>query len=86
MPRRTEKPFDKIMTVRTTLQMYAEYGDVALKGRDPQDFAKDVREIVEYLMEFRNIINGMVGFEQPPSEAVIPYLSDEAIASINDPR
>ena len=82
MPKRKETPFDKIMTTRTTLQMYAEYGDIALKGRDPQDFAKDVHEAMEYLMEFRTIINGMVRLEESPGRAVIPYLSDEVLRDL----
>lgn len=77
MGRRTEKPFDKIMVTRTKLGLFVEYGEAALDGQTPQEFAADVRECFEYLMSFRNIINGMVSFEQKPEDAVLPYLPDD---------
>jgi hypothetical protein len=80
MAKRDEKPFNKILSARSKLRMYVEYGDHAIVGQTPQEFAADVLECFEYLMEFRNIINGMVGFDEAPSRAVIPYLSDEALA------
>lgn len=77
MARKTETPFHKIMVTRAKLGMYVEHGDVALGEQTAQEFAADVRECFEYLMSFRNIINGMVGFDQPPELAVLPYLPDQ---------
>jgi hypothetical protein len=79
MGKKAETPFHKIMTVRTALGLYVEYGDVALqqRGQTAQEFAADVRECFEYLMSFRNIINGMVSFDEPPEKAVLPYLPEE---------
>jgi hypothetical protein len=74
-----ETPFRKIMAVRSRLRLYVEYGDQALDGQTSQEFAADVQECVEFLMEFRNIINSMVSFDDAPSRAVIPYLSDDAV-------
>jgi hypothetical protein len=75
--RQVDKPFHKIMTVRSKLRMYVEYGDHALDGQTPQEFAADVQECFELLMDFRNIINGMVSFDETPQRAVLPYLEDE---------
>jgi hypothetical protein len=77
MARRQDKPFDKLMTVRAKLRMYVEYGDHALDGQTPQEFAADVQECFELLMDFRNIINGMVSFNETPQRAVLPYLNSE---------
>lgn len=84
MAKKPEKPFNKIMLVRAKLRAYVEYGDHALDGQTPQEFAVDVAECFEHLMDFRNIINGMVSFEETPSLAVIPYLSDDAVKVIVD--
>lgn len=67
------------MTVRSKLRMYIEYGDHALGDQTPQEFAADVLECFEHLMEFRNIINGMVSFDQEPSRAVLPYISEDVL-------
>lgn len=83
MPK-SEKPFNKIIAVRTKLGLYIEYGDHALDGQTPQRFAEDVRECFEYLMDFRNIINSMVSFNEPPTRAVIPYLSNDDIEATRE--
>ena len=80
MARKPEKPFDKIISARVTLGLYVQHGDAALGGKTPQEFAAEVHECFEYLMEFRNIINGMVGFNEAPSKAVLPYLPDDVLA------
>jgi hypothetical protein len=74
-----ETPFNKIMLVRSKLGLFVQYGDAALGEQTPQQFAADVAECFEHLMEFRNIINGMVSFDQAPSRAVIPYLPDDVV-------
>ena len=79
MRRKTETPFHKILQARSKLGLYIEYGDNALGDQTPQEFASDVRECFEYLMEFRNIINGMVSFDEAPSRAVVPYLPYELL-------
>lgn len=76
MARKSETPFNKIMLTRGKLRAYVTYGDMALEGQTPQEFAADVQECLEYLMSFRNIINGMVALEEPPERAVLPYLED----------
>jgi hypothetical protein len=73
---KTKTPFDKIMSVRTKLAMFVEYGDAAIQGQSYKDFASDVREAFEYLMSFRNIINGMVSMDEQPERAVLPYLEE----------
>lgn len=79
MPKRHETPFDKIMTVRTALGLYVDHGDTLLqqRGQTAREFAADVRECFEYLMAFRNIINGMVSFNEPPERAMLFYLPDD---------
>ena len=79
MPKKSEKPFNKIMLTRSKLRLYIEHGDHALGEQAPQEFLADVQECLEYLMEFRNIINGMVSFDEAPSRAVVPYLSDDVL-------
>lgn len=74
MARKNEKPFDRIMTVRSKLDMFVQYGDIALKDQTQAEFLAEVHEAFNYLMEFRNIINGMVRFDEPPRDAVLPYL------------
>lgn len=70
MPRkRQETPFEKIMLTRGKLRLYVEHGDTALDGQSPQEFAAEVQECYQYLMDFRNIVNSMVGLEFPPSDA-----------------
>lgn len=82
MAKKPETPFHQIMLTRNKLKLYIEYGDHALDGQTPQEFAADVHRCMEYLIDFRNIINGMVALEEPPGRAVLPYLSDEDIASL----
>ena len=79
MPKKSEKPFNKIMLTRSKLRLYIEHGDHALGEQAPQEFLADVQECLEYLMEFRNIINGMVSFDEAPSRAVVPYLPYELL-------
>lgn len=79
MGRNTEKPFNKIMLTKGKLRAYVTYGDMALDGQTPQEFAADVLECFELLMEFRNIINGMVTFDETPSRAVLPYLDEDVL-------
>lgn len=81
MAKKSETPFHKIMVTRQKLRLYVEYGDHALDGQTIQQFAGDVLECLETLVEFRNIVNGMASLEQKPSFAVIPYLSDDALAA-----
>lgn len=80
MARHTQTPFHKIVTVQTKLGLYVEYGDRALEGQTPQEFAADVKECFEYLMAFRNIINGMVSFDDTPEHSVLRYLPGDADA------
>lgn len=79
MARKLETPFHKITTVGSKLDLFTKFGDAALAGQPIGDFISDVRECFEYLMTFRNIINRMVAFDQPPERAVLPYLSDDVI-------
>jgi len=74
-----QKPFDKIMSVRTTLDMYVKFGDAALRGQSVEDFLKDVQESFEHLMAFRNIINGMVTFDETPTRAALFYVPSNEI-------
>lgn len=79
MSQKPEKPFNKIMTVRSKLGLFVEYGDHALDGQTPQEFAADVLECFEHLMAFRNIVNGMASLDEPPARAALLYVSDEDI-------
>jgi hypothetical protein len=81
---RTKTPFDKILAARNKLAMFVEYGEPALGGQSFKGFAEEVNEAFEYLMSFRNIINGMVSLEEPPDRAVLPYLSGDALQAAAD--
>ena len=77
MPRKREQtPFDKLMMVRSRLRMYVEYGDHALDGQTPQEFAAEVQESLDLLMDFRNMVNSMASLEETPQRAVLVYLDD----------
>lgn len=79
MAKKPEKPFHKIMTTRSKLQMWVQYGDQALGEQTAHDFAGDLLECFEHLITFRNIINGMVGFDEPPEDAALFYISTDKI-------
>lgn len=84
MARKPQTPFDKIMIIRSKIGLYVQYGDAALDGQTPQEFVADVGECFEYLMSFRNIINGMVALDEPPERAVLAYIPDhEIVAAAN---
>lgn len=74
MPKKTQKPFDKIVMTRSRLDMYVEHGEAALQGQTHAEFIAEIHEAFSHLMSFRNIVNGMVRFEEPPAEAVKAYL------------
>ena len=76
MAKRGEKPFHKIMMVQSKLGMVAKYGEAALGDQTFQEFMADVDECYRHLMAFRNIINSMVGFDEIPERAVLPYIED----------
>jgi hypothetical protein len=84
MPRRTETPFDKIMTARTKLDMFVRYGDVALKDQSFADFAAEINEAFGFLMDFRNMVQGMAKFSEAPGLAVIPYMSRDQLAAAGE--
>lgn len=84
MARKPQTPFDKIMTVRSKLDLYIRFGDSALGGQSEKEFLVEVHEALELLMEFRNIINSMVSLEEAPLMAVLPYLSDDVVKSLHD--
>ena len=79
MARKKESIFDKMMVTKTRLAMYARYGEQALQGQSPQDFAKDVNECMDHLMSFRNIVNGMVSFDEAPEQAALFYIPTDLI-------
>lgn len=77
MPRKREQtPFDKLMMVRSRLRMYVEYGDHALGGQTPQEFAAEIQESMDLLMDFRNMVNSMASLEETPQRAVLVYVDD----------
>lgn len=77
MPRKREQtPFDKLMMVRSRLRMYVEYGDHALDGQTPQEFAAEIQESMDLLMDFRNMVNSMASLEETPQRAVLVYVDD----------
>lgn len=75
--KREETPFNKIMKVHSILAMYVQYGDVALQGQTPQEFAADVRQSFDWLLEFRNMVNTMAALDESPARAALPYMSDD---------
>lgn len=79
MAREPATPFDKIITVGTTLDLYVEHGDIALGEQTPREFAAQVREAFGYLLDFRNLVNGMVGLDEAPGRAVLHYIKNNDI-------
>jgi len=79
MARKAEKPFNTIMQTRSILEMYVKYGDAALQDKTPQEFAAETLAAFDHLMTFRNIINGMVSFDEEPEDAALFYISHDKI-------
>jgi len=77
MPKRKETPFDKIVMTRGKLGLYVRHGDVALDGQDPQEFADEVQECFQHLLDFRNMVNEMAALEQAPMDVVKSYSEEE---------
>ena len=82
MAQKSQTPFDKMMVTQARLHMYVQHGDVALQGQAPQEFAAEVKECMDHLMTFRNIINGMVSFDEVPERAALFYIPDEMIQEV----
>jgi hypothetical protein len=82
MARKQETPFNKIMLTRAKLRMFVEFGDHALDGQTPQEFAADVAECLEYLMDFRNIVNGMVTLDEKPGRAALSYIDENDVRAV----
>lgn len=74
-----DKPFNKIMRVRAKLDLFVRFGDNALGDQTLEQFMVEVNESFELLMAFRNIVNGMVNFDDTPERSVLPYLSESVI-------
>ena len=74
MARKTETPFNKILMTRSRLGMFVRYGEHALDGKTFQEFAAEVNEAMGYLMDFRNIVAGMVQFDETPQQSIEYYL------------
>lgn len=74
MARKTEKPLDKIIRVRSTLDLYAEFGEGALLNQTLPEFLAEVRECYGHLMAFRNMVNSMARLDETPQEAVLQYM------------
>lgn len=75
MPKRAATPFDKIMTTRAKLELMATYPD-HFSDEDRRAVIADANKVVGWLMDFRNIVNGMVSFEEPPKDAAAAYVRD----------
>jgi len=82
MKSKNQKPLEKIVLTQGKLQMFVTLGDVALDGQTPQEFASEVLEAFQLLMEFRNMVSAMSKLDEAPSEAVLAYIdtpSSEAV-------
>lgn len=79
MPKKPSRPLDKILDVRSRVELFIRYGDHALGGKTIAEFMPEVSEVLEYLMDFRNMVNAMASLDESPSEAVLPYLSNDAL-------
>lgn len=72
-----DKPFHRISMTRSKLEMWAEHGDRIFSDPSEKDqLLRDACFTVGALMDFRNIINGMVGFDELPQDAARPYVDD----------
>jgi hypothetical protein len=71
---RKQTPFDKIMEVRSRLNLYVEYGDHALAGQTFPEFAADVAEAFNTLMDFRNMVNSMASLNETPQQAALQHI------------
>ena len=75
--KKTTKPFHRITETRAKLEMFSEYGDAVFKDdAERTQMLHDAHFAVSALMDFRNIINGMVGFSEMPKEAARYYIDD----------
>ena len=77
MPKKGKAPLEKILRTRQTLRLYAEHGEAVFKNADEKKQALiDAGDCLAILMDFRNIINGMVDLTEEPCVAVLPYLDE----------
>jgi hypothetical protein len=82
MPKKPPRPLDKILDVRSRVELFIRYGDHALGGKTIAEFMPEVSEALGYLMDFRNMVNAMSSLDEAPSEAVLPYLSNDALDAV----
>ncbi|MEY1555296.1 hypothetical protein AB3Y40_06640 [Yoonia sp. R2331] len=73
MPKK-ESTLNKIIMTRTKLGLWVNYGDVALDGQEPQEFAAEVKECFDALMDFRNIVSAMASLEGEPKDRAREFL------------
>lgn len=66
---RKRPPLDDVVMTRSKLEMYVQYGDAALKGQSPQEFAAEVLAAYKHLMDVRNIVLAVSRLDQAPSDA-----------------
>lgn len=77
MPKKPERPFAKILDVKSRVRLYLQFGEHALGGKTVAEFMAEIDETLEHLMDFRNMVNAMVAFDEAPGQAVLPYLSND---------
>ena len=79
MPKKPQTPLDKILYVKTMTRLYLTHEEHALGGETVLEFMVKVDEVLGYLMDFRNMVNAMASLDEDPSQAVLPYLSNDAL-------
>ena len=70
-----EKPFNRILMASGKLAMWKNHGDKIFDSESEKDeLLQEAAFAVQTLLDFRNIVNGIVGLDQDPREAAKPYL------------
>jgi hypothetical protein len=75
--RQEDRVFHRIQMARNMVRLAAEYPETHDEAK-LRELIVEANYALTQLMAFRNIINGMVGFECEPKDAVLPYLDLEA--------
>lgn len=72
-----QSPHDLVILTAGKLRMFQDHGGTIFKDDDERDaLLNDAARTVQILLDFRNIINGMVSLREMPKDAARPYIDE----------
>ncbi len=73
-----ERPFALVSMAHSTLRMAVEHPQ-AFDEEKLRELVKDASIAMNYLMDFRNIVNSMAGLEDEPQDAALRHIKFDKI-------